>query len=133
MTDSKLKHLEFIQNVISRMNSNSFLLKGWTITLVSALFALAAKDANTRYVMITYVVIPTFWMLDGFFLATERRYRDLYDSVRKQDSEEADFAMDASEFTKGNRCWPNASLSRTLWPFYGVALLATVLVMFFMK
>jgi len=31
-----------IQAVINRMASNSFLLKGWTVMLVSALFALAA-------------------------------------------------------------------------------------------
>jgi len=30
------------------MNVNSFLLKGWAITLVAALFALAAKDANPQ-------------------------------------------------------------------------------------
>jgi hypothetical protein len=46
--ESKLKHLEFIQNVITRMNTNSFLIKVWVATLVSALFALAAKDANQR-------------------------------------------------------------------------------------
>ena len=44
--ENKRKHLEFIQSVIARMNSNSFLIKGWSITLVSALFALAAKDSN---------------------------------------------------------------------------------------
>ena len=36
-------------------NVNSFLLKGWAVTLISALFALAAKDANIRYVFITYI------------------------------------------------------------------------------
>ncbi len=51
--ERKIKHLEFIQIVISRMNSNSFLIKGWTITLMSALFALAAKDTNFN----------TFWCL----------------------------------------------------------------------
>ena len=42
--DKKIKHLEMIQGVINRMASNSFLLKGWTVVLVSALFALAAND-----------------------------------------------------------------------------------------
>lgn len=74
--DAKLKHLEFIQNVITRMNSNSFLIKGWAITLVSALFALAAKDANINYVLISYIVIPVFWVLDGFYISRERQYRD---------------------------------------------------------
>ena len=51
--EQKMKHLEFIQNVITRMNSNSFLIKGWAITLVSALFALAANGSNIHYVFTT--------------------------------------------------------------------------------
>jgi len=64
MGENKRKHLEFIQNIITRMNANSFMIKGWTITLVSALFALAAKDANMNYVLISYIVLPVFWILD---------------------------------------------------------------------
>ena len=41
--DKKLKHLEFVQNVITRMNTNSFLIKGWSVTLVAAIFALSAE------------------------------------------------------------------------------------------
>ena len=133
MSEKKLKHLEFIQNVITRMNANSFLLKGWAITLVSALFALAAKDANLRYVLITYLILPTFWILDGFFVSTERRYRDLYDQVCDQTEDQITFSMDASSFAKGNRRWDAAIFSKTLWPFYGAALIATLIVMFLMK
>jgi hypothetical protein len=52
MEEKKLKHLEFIQGVISRMASNLFLLKGWTITLIAALFALAAKDSKPGYALL---------------------------------------------------------------------------------
>ena len=133
MSDRKIKHLEFIQSTISRMNSNSFLLKGWAITLASALFALAAKDSNNRFILISYLVIPTFWMLDGFCLATERRYRDLYDKVRNQDEKEVSFDMDTSDFSHGNRCWARASFSKTLWPFYCVALSASLLITLFLQ
>ena len=40
MMEVKLKHLEMIQAVITRMAKNSFLLKGWSITLTAAIFAL---------------------------------------------------------------------------------------------
>lgn len=33
------KHLEFLQSNISRMNQCSFQMKGWAITIVSALIA----------------------------------------------------------------------------------------------
>jgi hypothetical protein len=44
--ENKLKHLEFIQQAINRMASNLFLLKGWTVTLIAAMFALAAKESR---------------------------------------------------------------------------------------
>ena len=42
--ENKRKHLEFIQAIISRMASNLFFLRGWTITLIGALLALFSKN-----------------------------------------------------------------------------------------
>lgn len=42
--DNKVKHLEFIQGVVNRLSTDSFLLKGWSVVLVSALFALSASQ-----------------------------------------------------------------------------------------
>jgi hypothetical protein len=133
MNENKLKHLEFIQNVITRMNSNSFLIKGWTITLVSALFALAAKDANLNYVLITYAVIPVFWLLDGFYISQERQYRDLYNEITAKGEDSIDFNMNASDYCKGNRTWLAGVFSKTLIPFYGISIVTTLLVMFLFK
>ena len=48
--DDKVAHLGMLQSVISRLSTNSFLVKGWSITLVSALFALAAADTDRHFV-----------------------------------------------------------------------------------
>src|SRR5215467_8708030 len=96
--DSNLKHLEFLQAVISRMAGNSFLLKGWSVTLAAALFALAAKDANLKLIVLAYYPILVFWVLDGFFLSQERLYRALYDKVRALPEANIDFSMDTREF-----------------------------------
>lgn len=131
--EKKLKHLEFLQLTITRMNVNSFLLKGWTITLVAALFALAAKDANSNYVMIAYVVIPSFWVLDGYFLSIERRYRDLYNEVAKKDEANIDFDMNHTRFNKGDRTWVSGIFSSTLLIFYGISILTTLGVMYLLN
>src|SRR6266853_1626382 len=96
---NKQKHLEFIQSAVGRMASNLFLLKGWTITLIAALFALAAKDSDKTYFFIAYLPALMFWALDGYFLSQERRFRALYDHVRKLDESEIDFSMDTSTST----------------------------------
>jgi hypothetical protein len=133
MNDNKHKHLDFIQDVITRMNSNSFLIKGWTITLVSALFALAAKDANVNYVLVSYIVIPVFWVLDGFYISRERQYRDLYAVVATKDEAVIDFCMDTCDFNKGNRTWLAGIFSQTLIPFYGISVATTLTVMLLIK
>lgn len=130
MNEKKIKHLEFLQNVITRMNSNSFLIKGWTVTIVSALFALASKDANINYVLVSYIAIPIFWILDGFYISQERQYRDLYKEVATKAENEIDFNMDASKFDKGDRTWLSGILSKTLVPFYGLLVGITLTIMF---
>lgn len=131
--ENKHKHLEFLQNVITRMNSNSFLIKGWTITLVSALFALAAKDANVNYVLVSYIAIPVFWLLDGFYISQERQYRDLYKEVAAKSENDINFSMDASGYCKGDRTWLAGVFSKTLIPFYGISVATTLTIMFLIK
>lgn len=126
--EAKLKHLEMIQGVINRMASNSFQLKEWTVVLVSALFALAAKDANGLYVYLAYFPTVVFWILDGYFLRQECLYRKLYDKVRKVSASEIDFSMDVSSVVKQVDTWSDVTCSLTLSLFYGSLLLTVVAV-----
>ena len=56
--DNKVKHLEMIQGIVNRMSINSFLLKGWSVVLVSGLFALAAKDCNPFFAYLAFFNDP---------------------------------------------------------------------------
>jgi hypothetical protein len=127
--DRKLKHLEFIQGVINRLSANSFLLKGWSVVLVSALFALAASNSNIYFILLAYIPATVFWGLDGYFLALERAYRELYESVRKKTPEEIDFSMDISHVKFGFAEWASSTISKTLIPFHGSLIGAIILVM----
>ena len=100
--DGKLQYLDFIQGIINRMAHCSFLLKGWSVILVSGLFALAAKETNALFVYIAYLPAVAFWILDGYYLYQERLYRKLYDEVRILDPENIDFGMNAERFKGQN-------------------------------
>ena len=129
--ESKHKHLEFIQAAVNRMASNLFLLKGWTITLIAALFALAARDSDRTYFLIAYLPALMFWVLDGYFLSQERRFRALYDKVCELDESEIDFSMDTRSVDDGFRLsWPGAMLSKTLLIYYGALIMTMLIVMF---
>lgn len=126
----KIKHLEFIQLVITRMNVNSFLLRGWAVTLVAALFAFAAKDTNIDYVLITYISTPLFWILDGYYLSQERKYRDLYNIIRNKQEEDIDFDMNATVTNSIKNSWLSSTFSVTQIIFYGTLIAITLVVMF---
>jgi len=130
VSEAKLKHLEFIQGVINRMATTSFVLKGWAITIVGGLLALTFKEISRRYLCISAVVLIMFWLLDAIYLAQERRFIRLYDKVRRLKDEEVDFSMDANGVAVrygALRC----AFSKTIWPFYGGLLAVHVLALRF--
>lgn len=98
--DNKHKHLEWIQGVINRMASNSFTLKGWAVTLVAGIFALANTDADKIYYLVAYIPILIFWGLDAYYLLQEKSYRALYEDVRKKSNEKIDYSMNARIIVK---------------------------------
>ena len=118
--ESKMKHLELVQGVISRMASNSFMLKGWAVTLVAGIFALAEKDSDKLYFIIAYVPVIVFWGLDTYYLLQERLYRSLYDKVRQTHEGNIDFSLKATrkEFISEKNCYINCLFSKTEICFY---------------
>lgn len=125
------KHLEMIENIILRMANCSFLIKGWTLTIVAAVFGLAAKDSDIKFIIIAYIIIPSFWCLDAFYLSKERQYRSLYNKIRKL--EKTDFSMSTKEFNIGKNCWLNTIFSKTLNLFYIPLLVIILIIMFVFK
>jgi hypothetical protein len=78
-TDHQLKRLDHLQSVIQRLAGNSFLIKGWAVTLVSAILGFAVKDSPTsRIAYLALIPALIFWGLDGYYLALERRFRKIY-------------------------------------------------------
>lgn len=129
--ENKLKHLEFIQGIINRMGQNSFLLKGWTVTLLVGLFALAnVKDMDFKFVLIAYIPAVFFWCLDGYFLWNERMFRKLYDDVRGRKPENVDFSMNVSCYHT-QTSWKDACFSLSLKLFYIPILIVIFLTMVF--
>ena len=117
--DKKIAHLNMIQGVINRMAKNSFALKGWAVTLLAGLFALASKDSNKSYFLIAYLPIVTFWLLDSFYLSRERRYRSLFELVRATDEESIDFNMNSKLFKDEHKnSYIDSLLSITELVFY---------------
>jgi hypothetical protein len=131
MNEQVIKHLELIQAIVTRLAQNSFTYKGWSITLVSAIFVLATKEANPRYLLVALLPTVAFWGLDAYYLRQERLFRKLYDAVRKAavaDLESNPFSMDTSPYKGQVATWWGTCWSKTIGWLYGPLVLLIVVV-----
>jgi len=121
-----LKEIELIQDIIKRMAFNSFMIKGWAITLV--VVALLLKGTNYQ-VWIAFIPLLVFWFLDAYFLWQERLYRKLYEWVvnNRLNTDEYLFDMNAYRFKDTVQSRIRIMFSITLGWFYGsIAILVIV-------
>jgi hypothetical protein len=94
--EQRIKHLELIQGVISRLGNDAFLMKGWAVTVAGAFVGFAINSNNWGLALASTIPTVTFWGLDAYFLWCERLFRHLYARVRAQDPEVAPFFMAAT-------------------------------------
>jgi hypothetical protein len=122
--DTNVKHLEFIQNIITRMNTNSFQIKGMAITIVSAFLAIYA--ASPKFMFIFFAIFPTFlfWFLDAYYLQQEKKIRGIYNDVagipvkNHTPISVLPFEMPINKYNKKNFSYFNALTSKTIIWFY---------------
>lgn len=132
--ENKRAHLQMIQGVIDRMAQNSFRMKEWAIALVTAILALSIERQQATMAGIAFLPIFMFWGLDAYYLCQERRFRCLFDRVRKVDDQAIDFCMDRkglapvpSWLTTMFGC--RRGLPNLLFVFYGVLSLLSLIAM----
>ncbi|MBN2101984.1 MAG: hypothetical protein JW716_03885 [Candidatus Aenigmarchaeota archaeon] len=118
--DDKRKHLEFIQLAINRMAANSFILKGWNITLVVGLFAVSITKNQNLFLILALLPAIAFWGLDSYYLRKEKLFRELYNFVRMRDKSLIDpYSLETKEFEKNIKSWFHILFSRTVIVLHG--------------
>lgn len=126
----KKEHLKMIEDIITRMANNSFQLKSWTVSLISAILIFADFNNEICFIWIAYIPIIVFWALDAFYLQLERKYRGLYNLVQKDLINDTNnvpyFDMNTNKVPVS--CIVRIMFSKSIWPIYVVILLATIFV-----
>lgn len=104
MSEEKIKYLEFIQNIVTRMNQNSFMIKeGWTVAIVSALLAIYANKENKLFILISIFPVLIFMFLDSYYLWQKRKFRHLYNKVLEE-NESKQIKLFSMNTNVGNEC-----------------------------
>lgn len=128
------KEIDLIQNVINRMANNSFLLKGWLVSLVVVVLALT-KDTIVAtelsyFNLILLLPVVVFWYLDASFLHREKCYRKLYEWVIENRANTNDYlySLDYTRFKKQVKTvfCIMVEFKGILLPFYGLVALILI-------
>ena len=127
--EDKRKHLEFIQGVINRLSSNTFLFKGWSITIIVAVFTAMVTTQNYTLMWLSLGATLIFWFIDAYYLMLEQSYRKLYDRIAETDIEKIDYKMSIKQYICFS-AWVKAFKRPVLLMFYGTILIVTICVIF---
>jgi len=123
-------HLSITQSVIQRMSTNSSSCKAWCITVVSAILVIVADKGNSQYAYIAIIPNILFLVLDTYYLALEKMFRNSYnDFINKLHNNKIDSADLFAVVPKGSlfRTFFKSILSFSIWPFYLTLLIMILL------
>ena len=124
------KEVEIVQGIITRMGINSFLVKGWAITLVVASLLISGFSYHHFVAFLPWMI---FWAYDAYFLRMEKLYRKLNDWLINNRYKSEEFLLDMNKsslekrFGKETPCLQHVMFSKTLIVFYGLLLVMIVL------
>lgn len=105
LTGAQQAHLSLIQGIISRQAGNSFLIKGWVLTVAVAVFGFAIDRSNWQIAALGFGPVIVFGWLDAFFFRQERLFRCLYEAVVSSDARVVPFSMNTTPFQNDSTRW----------------------------
>lgn len=83
--ENKAEHLSLIHSTIGRMSTNSALFKGFTALVVLKLPDISFNENHEWGLFLFLIPVVAFTALDIYYLRLERKFRYLYDKVRKNE------------------------------------------------
>ncbi len=130
------KEIDLIQGCINRMANNSFIIKGWSITIYAVVLALLPEKINVILICIVMLTVTwAFWYLDAFFLRTEKIYRKIYDWVleeRPKHNKDLLYQLNPVKFDGkilDTESITKIMFSKTLKVFYGIPIIIVVCIL----
>lgn len=124
LTEDQRKSLELLQGIIGRLSTHGFLLKGWAVTLVTALLTFSGATGQERLATLALVPTVIFWALDAYLLAREHQYRRIFNLTRQGQQDAFDFQLEA--LTAGT--WALSAFRPAMLVFYVPVVLVVLIV-----
>lgn len=125
------KEIDLIQSCINRMSQFSFLIKGWTVSLIAVVLTLFSASLNMNALSaICYVIIVVFWGLDAYYLHLERLFRFKYEWVIQHRKNTKKYMFDLNPHNKKMRInHSNSSLLKVFFSLHLCVLYGTLILL----
>jgi len=81
MCSDRIQYLQMIQSSIERMATSSAIFKGFSATVVSGISMISYCQQNTWVILLSFIPVIVFGILDMYYLWLERKMRYLYKLV----------------------------------------------------
>lgn len=78
-----VEYLQMIQSAIDRMSTSSAIFKGFAAAIVAGVSAISFGEVSLIVIILSFIPVLSFMMMDVYYLQLERRYRALFEMVRK--------------------------------------------------
>ena len=136
--DEMHKEIDLLQSCIDRMAKNSFMIKGWFVSIYAVILALLPEKVDVMLLCVVLIVVNIlFWYLDGVYLRDEKIYRRIYQWVveaRKQNDRELKYQLELNLYKNKIGTMDSVGkimLSKSLFIFYAIPLAVLLVVMGF--
>ncbi|MGM4925225.1 hypothetical protein AB8A31_20160 [Tardiphaga sp. 804_B3_N1_9] len=84
IAELRVKHLEMVQGLVTRIAGYGVSLKSYCITVVTAVLGFSLTLQRPEVAALALLPLITFALLDAQYLRVERRFRALFDEIRQQ-------------------------------------------------
>lgn len=90
--DDKKEYLQMLQEPICRMSTISAIFKGFAATIVAGISVISYDSTNILILILSFLPVFAFAIMDIYYLKLERKFRFLYEQVRLN-KHDIDFSM----------------------------------------
>lgn len=136
-TEINEKHLEFIQNTITKMSRNSFQAKAWSITVLSVILVFyISQTENTNfnlYFALLIGVTVLFCLIDMYYTYLESGYRCLYNSIIKGKIRKYQYSMKIPFKKQGIEQFFKTFISIHIGIFYGSIFIGLIIIKYLIQ
>ena len=134
-SEDKRAYLQMIQESICRMSTISAIFKGFAATIVAGISLISYNTVNEWVLLLSFIPVISFFVLDLYYLKQERKFRLLYKQVARGDKP-IDFSMalpnSSLEIIEAKATIIECLKSPSIYLFYPL-LLTILLVVFILK